>query len=97
MTLKKMDVMIQLGVPYSESDMATAYEHLKAQAKQISGNILEDPQFAEAYQQEKEQLSGDEEAFIPLEDREIVALIAYMQRLGVDLSTALEQEKKEDN
>ena len=96
-TLKKMEVMIQLGVPYSESDMATAYEHMEAQAKQISGNILEDPQFAEAYQQEKEQLSGDMEAFIPLEDREIVALIAYMQRLGVDLSTALEQEKKEDN
>lgn len=97
MTLKKMEVMIQLGVPYSESDMATVYEHLKAQAKQISANILEDPQFAEAYHQEKEQLSGDEEAFIPLEDREIVALIAYMQRLGVDLATALEQEKKEDN
>ena len=70
---------------------------MEAQANQIAANILEDPQFAEAYQQEKELLSGDMEAFVPLENREIVALIAYMQRLGVDLSTALEQEKKEDN
>ncbi len=97
MTLKKMEVMIQLGVPYSENDIATANDHMEAQANQIAANILEDPQFAEAYQQEKEQLSGDMEAFVPLEDREIVALIAYMQRLGVDLSTALEPEKKEDN
>ena len=97
MTLKKMEVMIQLGVPYSENDIATASDHMEAQANQIAANILEDPQFAEAYQQEKEQLSGDMEAFVPLEDREIVALIAYMQRLGVDLSTALEPEKKEDN
>ena len=97
MTLKKMEVMIQLGVPYSERDIAAANDHMEAQANQIAANILEDPQFAEAYQQEKEQLSGDMEAFVPLEDREIVALIAYMQRLGVDLSTALEQEKKEDN
>lgn len=97
MTLKKMEVMIQLGVPYSENDIATANDHMEAQANQIAANILEDPQFAEAYQQEKELLSGDMEAFVPLEDREIVALIAYMQRLGVDLSTALEPEKKEDN
>ena len=97
MTLKKMEVMIQLGVPYSERDIAAANDHMEAQANQIAANILEDPQFAEAYQQEKELLSGDMEAFVPLEDREIVALIAYMQRLGVDLSTALEQEKKEDN
>lgn len=97
MTLKKMEVMIQLGVPYSESDIAAANDHMEAQANQIASNILEDPQFAEAYQQEKEQLNGDLEAFVPLEDREIVALIAYMQRLGVDLSTALESEKKEDN
>ena len=97
MTLKKMEVMIQLGVPYSENDIATANDHMEAQANQIAANILEDPQFAEAYQQEKEQLSSDMEAFVPLEDREIVALIAYMQRLGVDLSTALEPEKKEDN
>ena len=97
MTLKKMEVMIQLGVPYSERDIAAANDHMEAQANQIAANILEDPQFAEAYQQEKELLSGDMEAFVPLENREIVALIAYMQRLGVDLSTALEQEKKEDN
>ena len=97
MTLKKMEVMIQLGVPYSERDIAAANDQMEAQANQIAANILEDPQFAEAYQQEKELLSGDMEAFVPLEDREIVALIAYMQRLGVDLSTALEQEKKEDN
>ena len=97
MTLKKMEVMIQLGVPYSERDIAAANDQMEAQANQIAANILEDPQFAEAYQQEKELLSGDMEAFVPLENREIVALIAYMQRLGVDLSTALEQEKKEDN
>lgn len=94
MTLKKMEVMIALGVPYSEEDLATLTEQMEIQAAQIADNILEDPQFAAAYRQEKELYSAD--AFVPLKNREIVALIAYMQRLGVDLSAALNPELKEE-
>lgn len=94
MTLKKMEVMIALGVPYSEEDLATLTEQMEIQAAQIADNILEDPQFAAAYRQEKKLYSTD--AFVPLKNREIVALIAYMQRLGVDLSAALNPELKEE-
>ena len=97
MTLKKMEVMIALGVPYSENDLATATDHMEMQATKIAANILEDPQFAASYEQEKELLSTIADAFVPLKDREVVALIAYMQRLGVDLSSALNPELKEEN
>ena len=94
-TLKKMEVMVALGVPYSAADMTNAKKQMELQAAEIAANILQDPQFAETYAQEKEQFVHDPDAFVPLENREVIALIAYMQRLGVDLSNALEPTQKE--
>ncbi|NAW52229.1 hypothetical protein GNY06_12865, partial [Elizabethkingia argentiflava] len=64
-------------------DSATAWAN--NQAKSITTKI-----YAEAAdikeQVEKEQaLKGNK--FIPLENREIIALIAYLQRLGTDIKT----------
>lgn len=91
MTLKKMKVMVDLGVPYSDEEIANGLAALDKQAQEIANRLLEDPQYASAYSAEARNAD-----FIPLKNREIVALIAYMQRLGVDLSNALEPEKTKE-
>lgn len=90
-TLKKMEVMVDLGVPYSEDDISNGLSALDKQAQEIAVRLLEDPQFADAYNNEERN-----DAFVPLKNREIVALIAYMQRLGTDLSNALEPEQTKE-
>lgn len=89
MTLKKMEVMVDLGVPYSSEEIDNGLAALDKQAQEIESRLLEDPQYAAAYNAETRDAN-----FIPLKKREIVALIAYMQRLGVDLSNALEPEQQ---
>lgn len=82
---KKMRVMVTLGVPYTDEDIANARESIKAQAAQIEKNLENDPDFVKSYEESKKnaQVSGEE--FIPMSDREITALIAYLQRLGTDI------------
>ena len=86
-TLAKMKVMAQLGVPYTEEDIEKALIHLAEQSNAIKERLLEDPQFATAYQEEVREL-GNNPDFIPLSDREIIAMVAYLQRLGTDISQA---------
>ena len=81
--LKKMKVMRTLGVPYTEKQIENALEELSQQADAISNRLMDDPQFAKAYQRELKN-SGSHADFVPLSDREIIALIAYLQRLGTD-------------
>lgn len=66
---KKVQVMTRLGVPYSGDEIARAVELAKAQASQISAELVQNgvPQ--------------------KIEQMEVVALIAYMQRLGVDYAS----------
>jgi len=90
-TLKKMKVMVDLGVPYSEDEVSNGLINLDKQAQEIATRLLEDPQFAASYNTEDRNAD-----FVPLKDREIVALIAYMQRLGTDLSNALKPEQNEN-
>ena len=92
MTLKKMEVMVELGVPYSSEEIDNGLTSLDKQAEEIESRLLEDPQYAAAYNAETRDAN-----FVPLKNREIVALIAYMQRLGVDLSNALDPEQKTKN
>ena len=93
LTLKKMKIMVDLGVPYSEEDISSGLTELDKQAQEIATHLLDDPQFAAAYKAEQELQNTH---FVPLKDREIVALIAYMQRLGTDLSNALEPEQTKE-
>ena len=81
----KMRVMVKLGVPYTEEDIVNARENMKAQAMQIEANLMNDPDFVKSYEESKKnaQLRGEE--FVPMSDREITALIAYLQRLGTDI------------
>ncbi|WP_026726107.1 cytochrome-c oxidase, cbb3-type subunit I [Flavobacterium sasangense] len=71
----KMRTMVTLGVPYSEADINNALKHMDEQASKIEANLLANPDI-------KKSFGGNTTS--KLKDREIVALIAYLQRLGTD-------------
>jgi len=81
----KMRTMQKLGVPYTDEDIANAKTSIQTQGKQIEENLHNDPEFVKSYEQSKKnaEVRGDE--FIPMSQREITALIAYLQRLGTDI------------
>ena len=82
MTEKKMEVMVSLGVPYSEEDIANAQASMLEQGTQIEKNLYSDPDFAKTYEADK--AAGGED-FVEMRNREVVAIIAYLQRLGTDI------------
>lgn len=82
---KKMRVMATLGVPYTEEDIANARESIKIQSEQIEKNLENDPDFVKSYEESKKNAQVKGEEFVPMSQREITALIAYMQRLGTDI------------
>jgi cytochrome c oxidase cbb3-type subunit I/II len=67
LTMRKLTVLRQVGVPYSDDDIATAEQKLKGQAQEIADSL--------------------HQASIPdaAPDTEVIALIAYLQRLGMDI------------
>jgi len=89
----KMKTMVALGVPYSEEEISNAQQSIAQQAAIIEQNLMEDPQFAKAYLEEVAQ-SKEMDDFVPLSEREIVAMIAYLQRLGTDISQTPNTEKQ---
>lgn len=68
-TRRKLEVMKQLGVPYSNEDILNADASLAAQSKSIAEKLAA-------------QGIGPDPA---LAQKEIIALIAYLQRLGTDI------------
>ena len=85
MVQAKMETMVKLGVPYTEEEIANAKASMDAQALQIEKNLYEDPEFARSYEEQKKFAQENGEEFVQMRDREIVALIAYLQRLGTDI------------
>ncbi|MBN8550621.1 MAG: cytochrome-c oxidase, cbb3-type subunit I [Deltaproteobacteria bacterium] len=67
-TAKKLSVLKSLGTPYSDEQIAGATELLKEQAHSIAQDLA------------AQNVPNSEE----LERREIIAMIAYLQRLGKD-------------
>jgi len=55
------------------------------QGTQIEKNLYSDPDFAKTYEADKKYAQENGEVFIEMRNREIVALIAYLQRLGTDI------------
>ncbi|KJD33302.1 bifunctional cbb3-type cytochrome c oxidase subunit I/II [Tamlana nanhaiensis] len=82
MTESKMEAMVKLGVPYTKDDIANAQKSMLEQGTQIEQNLYTDPDFAETYEADKK-AGGN--AFVEMRNREITALIAYLQRLGTDI------------
>ncbi|HZJ21050.1 MAG TPA: cytochrome-c oxidase, cbb3-type subunit I [Pricia sp.] len=82
---KKMEAMLTLGVPYTEEDIANAGASMAEQATKIEKNLYSDPDFAKSYEADKKYAEENNEEFVEMRDREIVSLIAYLQRLGTDI------------
>lgn len=82
---KKMQVMQTLGVPYTDEEVANAKKSIEEQSAQIEKNLHSDPDFVKQYENSKKKVAASGEQFVPMKDREIVALIAYLQRLGTDI------------
>jgi cytochrome c oxidase cbb3-type subunit I/II len=82
---KKMEVMVTLGVPYSDVEVANAEKDLRTQAIKIEESLKNDPDFVKSYDNSKKKAEARGEKFVPMNEREIVALIAYIQRLGTDI------------
>ncbi|MBU3821753.1 cytochrome-c oxidase, cbb3-type subunit I [Flavobacteriaceae bacterium XHP0103] len=84
-TEAKMKTMVSLGVPYSEEEIANAQQHMLEQASVIEQNLYNDPDFAKTYDADKKYAAENGLEFVEMKNREIVALIAYLQRLGTDI------------
>ena len=71
----KMRAMATLGVPYSEAAIRDAMKSIDLQATKIETSLMKNSEIKQSF---------DKEKVSPLKNREIVALIAYLQRLGTD-------------
>jgi cytochrome c oxidase cbb3-type subunit I/II len=85
LTQKKMQAMVTLGVPYTEAQVASGLDDLRKQAVAIEESLKNDPDFVKSYDESKKKAEARGEKFVPMNEREIVAMIAYMQRLGTDI------------
>ena len=81
----KMKAMVTLGVPYTDEEIANAQQHMLAQGTAIEVNLYTDPDFAKTYEADKKYAADNGEPFVEMKNREIVAVIAYLQRLGTDI------------
>lgn len=74
------------GAPYTEDQINNVDKIVDEQATKIVQGIYSgDPEIKKAFDAQKAEQG---EAFIPVEKREIIAVIAYLQRLGTDIKTS---------
>lgn len=86
-TERKISVMRTLGVPYEEGYEEIALNDLNEQAEKIATNIVKG-----TLTDETEEVIASEIARI--KTKEIIALIAYLQRIGTDIKAEPIAEKK---
>ncbi|HIB47160.1 MAG TPA: cytochrome-c oxidase, cbb3-type subunit I [Flavobacteriaceae bacterium] len=91
-TEAKMEAMVALGVPYTEDEIARAQDWMDEQGEQIEKNLYADPDFVKSYEADKQYAQENGEEFVEMRDREVVALIAYLQRLGTDIKIKTPEE-----
>ncbi len=84
-TEAKMRALVILGVPYSEEEIANAQKWMNEQGTKIEKNLYSDPDFVSSYEASKKYAEDNGEDFTEMKNREIVAVIAYLQRLGTDI------------
>lgn len=84
--VNKMKLMKStFDVPYTKAEIDSANAWADNQAANIVKNIYSQaPDIAKSVEEDKARKGND---FIPMEQREIVALIAYLERLGTDIKT----------
>lgn len=74
-TAAKISTLRMLGTPYPKDYEAQANDDLREQAKEIADELMKD----------QKKLLGPGSMDKQLHEREIIALIAYLQRLGTDI------------
>ncbi|WP_299255435.1 cytochrome-c oxidase, cbb3-type subunit I [uncultured Aquimarina sp.] len=84
-TETKMEAMVTLGVPYTTEEITKAQQWMDEQATQIEKKLYDDPDFAKTYEADKKYAKDNGLDFIEMRNREVIALIAYIQRLGTDI------------
>ncbi len=84
-TENKMQAMVTLGVPYTKDQITNGLKHLRTQAIAIEESLKNDPDFVKSYEDSKKKAIAKGEKFVPMNESEIVGLIAYIQRLGTDI------------
>ncbi|WP_185870774.1 cytochrome-c oxidase, cbb3-type subunit I [Blattabacterium cuenoti] len=84
-TEKKIKAMIKLGVPYTSVDIKNLNHDMDFQANKIVSDIYNE--YPEIKKEIDLQKVKEKEKFIPLEKREVIALISYLQRLGIDIKS----------
>lgn len=82
---RKMEAMVTLGVPYTAEEIENAMISMDTQAAQIERNLTQDPDFVRSYEEDRAFTEAQGDRFVPMKDREVVAMIAYLQRLGTDI------------
>jgi cytochrome c oxidase cbb3-type subunit I/II len=92
MTEAKMEAMVSIGVPYTQAEIDRAQEWMSEQGEQIEINLNSDPDFVKTYEADKKYAEENGEEFIEMRNREIVAIIAYLQRLGTDIKIKTNEE-----
>lgn len=86
LTVQKMNALATLGVPYTEEERTqeAVFKDMDEQALAIEKRVFdESPDLAALFEKERKEKG---EAFVPLRSREITAITAYLQRLGIDIS-----------
>ncbi len=68
-------------VPYTDKEVENADKLRDQQAKEIAEGLMKNANIAKDLERRKK---TNPDAYVPLEDQEIVAMIAYLQRLGAD-------------
>ena len=81
----KMRAMQTLGVPYTDAEVEDAQQWMMTQGIEIEKNLYSDPDFEASYEADKKFAKENGQEFTEMRNREIVALIAYLQRLGTDI------------
>jgi len=89
----KMEVMAKLGVPYTKEDIANAQKAIEKQALSIEKNLYTDPDFRKSYEESRKVAAVKGDPFIPMYQREIIPMIAYLQRMGTDIKVKEAQPK----
>ena len=84
-TEAKMQAMQTLGVPYTQEEIDRAQQWMTEQGETIEKNLYSDPDFAKTYEADKKYAAENGEEFVEMRNREVVAIIAYLQRLGTDI------------
>lgn len=87
LTKDKLKSMVMLGVPYQQEDLDSMEVSMAKQALAIEQSIFNDAKdLKDLYAKKEAEAKAEGKKFVPLRDREITALIAYLQRLGTDIS-----------